>query len=162
MSSQSVADLLGESLAHDPYGEDLAGEDLHAGYIPERSVVHIPQLQLGDGLAGPPNDQPLQIFRDNRVIATDELGMQGPFHLSTSAVARHRAGRMFPLNYEWDDALDQTLPGRVPAQDVLRPSVLSPGEQPAWHDGVPPVEVLPAAHTVYFTATPQVGWQGYG
>lgn len=160
MSTQSVADLIGETLtSHDPYGEDMQGAELYAGFIPDRSVVHIPQMQLGDGLAGPPNDQQLQIQRDNRPIAVDELGMQGPF--MWTKVAHIRAGRMFPLNYEWDDALDQVYPGRVVMEDVLHPSPLSPGQQAAAHDGVPPVEVMRHAHTVFFTATPAVGWEGY-
>lgn len=155
-----MIDLLGETYSsHDPYGEDLVGGDLFAGYIPERVVEHVPQMQLGDGLAGPPNDQALQIFRDNRVIATDELGMQGPF--TGQKLARHRAGRMFPLNYGWGDNLDPSLPGLEVLQDVLVPSKLSPGQQAAAHDGVPPVEVLGSARSVYFTATPQVGWAGY-
>jgi len=159
MSTQSVMDLIGEDLVGDTLGEDRVGPDLYAGYIPERAIVHVPPMQLGDGLAGPINDQPLQIFRDDRPLAVDELGMQGPF--TGPKLARHRAGRQFPLNYEWGDWFDPTLPGRVPTQDTRRPSPLSPGEAASAHDGVPATELIGPARTVYFTATPQVGWDGY-
>lgn len=154
-------DLIGEGGGELGLGEDMVGPDLYAGYIPDRSLVHVPQAQIGDGLAGPINDQPLQIFRDNRVIATDELGMQGPFHLEQGKIARHRAGRTFPLNYDWDTALNRPLTGRPPEQDTRYPSPLSPGQLPGAHDGFMPVEVLPNPNTVFYTASPSVGWEGY-
>ncbi|HET9721122.1 MAG TPA: hypothetical protein VFP55_13660 [Solirubrobacteraceae bacterium] len=159
MSTQTVMDLLGENVAGGGLGEDMTGADLYAGYIPERALLHIPPVQLGDGLAGPENDQPLQIFRDTRPLAVDELGMQGPFQ--DPKLARHRAGRQFPLNDQWNAGLDQTLPGRVPTQDSLHPSPLYPGQDPDYYPGVPPTEVLASPRTVFFTATPQVGWEGY-
>lgn len=161
MQTESVADLLGERYTtEDPYGEDLNGPDLQAGWIPDRSLVYVPPVQLGDGLAGPENDQALQIFRDNRVIATDELGRQGPF-ADGPKLARHRAGRNFPLNLEWGAFFDTSLPGLAPEQDALVPSPLYWGQDPDAHDGVPPVEVLPGAKTVFYTASPNVGWTGY-
>lgn len=160
MSTQSVHDLIGESGGPLGLGEDMTGS-LTAGYLPDRSIVHIPQMQLGDGLAGPPNDQQLQIFRDNRPIATDELGLQGPFFLPQMAIARHRAGRTFPLNYEWDGGFDPSMLERAPEMDARHLSPLSPGQLPDFHDGVPPVEVLPSPRSVYYTASPNVGWQGY-
>ena len=61
MSTQSVTDLLGENVTE--LGEDMVGPDLYAGYLPDRSLVLIPQTIIGDGLGGPPNDQQLAIFR---------------------------------------------------------------------------------------------------
>lgn len=144
MSTQSVMDLLGEDVVE------------QYGFVPDRSIDHIPMVQLGDGLAGPPNDQPLQIFRDTRPLAVDELGMG---HLGR--VARHRAGRTFPLNYEWGGWFDNTLPGRAPKQDARRMSPLYPGQAPEAHEGVPAPEVIRNPRTVMFTATPQVGWEGW-
>jgi hypothetical protein len=161
VSSQSVADLLGEDLSHDELGQDLVGASLIAGYIPERAIAHVPAMQLGDGLAGPPNDQQLYIGRDDRPLAVDELGRQGPFLLKMGTLARHRAGRSFPLNYEWGAGIDQTNPGRVPEQDTRTNSPLNPGELPEAHAGVPAAEVLRSARTVFFTTTPQVGWEGW-
>lgn len=160
MSAQTVRDLIGEDLRSDPLGEDMAGS-LTAGYIPGRDVRYLPPVQLGDGLAGPPNQQQLKIYRDARPIATDELGMQGPFYLRIGAIARHRAGRSFPLNYQWGAGLDPTLPGRVPTQESRELSPFGPGMLPDTHAGVAPVELTPTARTVYYTATPMVGWQGY-
>lgn len=160
MSCQNVYDLLGEDYTHDELGEDLQG-GLISGYIPDHSVVHFVPTQIGDGLAGPPNQQDLVIFRDDRPIATDELGMQGPWNLDIGKVARHRAGRQFPLNEGWNAGLDDTNPGLVPQQDALLPSVFDPSQSPEWYVGDPPAELGPTARTVYFTATPQVGWTGY-
>ena len=144
MSTQSVYDLLGEDVVED------------YGFIPERPVLVFSETQIGDGLAGPDNDQPLQIFRDNRPLAVDELGMG-----RISKLARHRAGRSVPLNLDWGAGLDMTLPGRVPRQDVRRASPLYPGQDPAAHEGIHPPEVIAAPDTVYYTATPQVGWTGW-
>lgn len=158
-----MAELLGEDLANYPLGEDLAGPDLIDGWIPGRSIEFIPPMQLGDGLAGPPNDQQFQIYRDNRPIPADSVGMLvggGPSHLGI--VARHRAGRQFPLNYEWNAGLDQGFPGMLPQQDALYPSPLYWGQAPGAHDGVPPTELLPPTRTVFYTASPRVGWAGYG
>lgn len=160
MSTQTVTDLLGESFAADELGEDQQG-GLISGYIPDHSLTYIPQTIMGDGLAGPPNDQQLQIYRDDRPIATDELGMQGPFVLDQGRLARHRAGREFPLNMEWNAGIDDTNPGLVPQQDALLPSVFDPSQSPSWYVGDPPAELTPTARSVYFTATPTVGWDGY-
>ncbi|HWD76349.1 MAG TPA: hypothetical protein VG371_14505 [Solirubrobacteraceae bacterium] len=161
MSTQSVIDLLGEDLAGGSLGENLITDDLIAGYIPERAVVYQPPMQLGDGLAGPLNDQQLYIGRDDRPIATDELGMQGPFMLSIGAIARHRAGRSFPLNLDWNEGLDDTLPGLIPEDAGYRAAPLSPGGLPGAHDGVPAVELVENPRTVFYTASPSVGWAGY-
>lgn len=158
MSTESVMDLIGEGGGELGLGEDMNGPDLYAGYIPDHSILHMPQAQIGDGLAGPPNEQHLQIFRDNRVIATDELGMQGPF--TWEKLARHRAGRTFPLNYEWDTALARPLTGMVPEQDARYPSPIDPSEYEL-KDGFTPTEVLPNPSTVFYTASPDVGWPGY-
>lgn len=137
---------------------DLIGEDVveEYGFVPDRSVQVFVPLQIGDGLAGPPNDQPLQVFRDTRPLAVDELGMG---HLGK--VARHRAGRSLPLNYDWGGWFDTSLPGRAPTQDSRELSPLSPGQLPAAHEGVHPPEVIRNPRTVLYTATPQVGWEGY-
>jgi hypothetical protein len=161
MSGQSIASLLGEDLNADALGlgEDRDGHSLIAGYRVDRSIIHVPLAQLGDGLAGPPNDQPLQIFRDDRPIATDELGQQGPF--MWEKLARHRAGRAFPLNFEWNAGIDQHLPGRAPVEDHRTMSPWYWGQEPDAHDGMLPPEVLPNPHTVFYTASPNVGWAGY-
>lgn len=137
---------------------DLLGEDVvvEYGYVPERSVAFVPLVQIGDGLAGPPNDQPLQIFRDTRPLAVDELGMG---HLGK--VARHRAGRAFPLNDSFDSGLDHTLPGRAPEQDMLRSRSFGPAQDPGLHAGVLAPEVVTNPRTVYWTATPDAGWDGW-
>ena len=141
MSTQSVLDLIGDE-----------GYD----FVPNRSVVVMPPVQLGDGLAGPENDQALQIFRDDRPLAVDELGMG---HLGK--LARHRAGRYLPLNYEYGAWFDNSLPGRPPVEDHRTPSPLYWGQSPEAHDGVPATEVIRNPRTVFFTATPQVGWEGW-
>lgn len=158
----SVEQLSSEGPGPIGLGENLTGDDLYAGYIPDRSLLFSPQTVIGDGLAGPVNDQPLQIFRDNRVIATDELGMQGPFHLEQGKLARHRAGRMFPLNYDWVDSSQQGLTGLVPEQDARQLSPLEfPGEYPEAHSGFMPVEVIGNPTTVFYTVSPDVGFEGY-
>lgn len=161
MSYQSVSDLLGENLSDGlGLGEDMTG-NLISGYIPERTVEFSPLTQIGDGLAGAPNEQHLQIFRDDRPIATDELGVNGPFVIEWRKLAHHSAGRSFPLNYGWTAGLDQTNPGLLPRNpdSSLYPSPLYWGQDPDSFGGMAPVEVLPAAHTVYYTASPNVGWQ---
>jgi hypothetical protein len=144
MSTQSVADLVGEEVVQD------------YGFIPARDVVVIPPLQLGDGLAGPENDQPLQIFRDTRPLSVDELGAG---HLGK--LARHRAGRYMPYNLTWGAWFDPHLPGRPPEQDALHPSPLYPGQDPAAHEGVPATEVVRNPRTIFYTASPEVGWEGW-
>lgn len=159
---QSIGYLLGEDLDTDPLGADLAGASLISGYIPERSLVIVPPVQIGDGLAGPVNDQQLVIARDNRPLAVDELGKQGPFQLEIGKYARHRAGRQFPLNYQFGAGLDPSLPnGDVPLQDQLGPSVFGPQQDPENFEGFQPAEILPATRTVFNTASPNVGWSGY-
>lgn len=144
MSTDSVYGLLGEDVVED------------YGYVPERSVVFVPQLVIGDPAAGPENDQPLQIFRDTRPLAVDELGMG---HLGK--LARRAEGRTMPLNDDWGDWFDPSLPGRAPRQDTLHPSVFGPGQNPDSYDGVSPPQLIRNPHTVYYTATPQVGWEGW-
>jgi hypothetical protein len=162
MSLQNVRDLIGEDLTGDALGQDMAGPDLTAGYIPNHSVLFIPKTVIGDPVAGPPSDQPLQIFRDNRPIATDELGMEGPWILESKKHSHRAAGRTFPLNYDWIGPFEfERTYGMVPEQDTLHPSVITPDNTPSAHDGVPPVELLENPHTVYFTASPAVGWAGY-
>lgn len=162
--TQTITDLLGENItAADPYGEDLCDEqNLIAGWITPRSVAYMPQVQIGPGLVGPVNEQQLQIYRDDRPIATDELGMQGPFRLMIGKYGRQPAGRTFPLNIDgWNAGLDQGMPGLVPVQDVLQLSPFGPDQDPGWYDGNPAPEVLPGARTVFYTASPEVGWEGY-
>lgn len=158
MSTQSVADLIGEGPGDSGLGEDLAGEDLTTGYIPGRGVDYVPLVQLGDGLAGPPNEQQFVIYRDNRVIPADELGRQGPFILKQGTVARHRAGRSFPLNDEWNAGLDLGMVERVPEQDVRSMSPFGPDQEPSWYAGVPGPEILPATFSVPYTLSPAVGY----
>lgn len=158
---QSVADLIGEPLPAGSLGVDQDDPTLIAGYIPGRTVDYLPPTQIGDGLAGPPNQQILYIGRDNRPLAVDELGMQGPFVLPWTAVARHRAGRSFPLNPDWDHGIDLGAAERASIQDARVLSPFTPGMLPQDHAGVPPVELTPNARTVYYTASPDVGWQGY-
>lgn len=160
MSTQTVTDLIAEdTTANMGLGEDSAGPDLYAGYIPERTVEYMPQLQLGDGLAGPPNQQQLVIYRESRPIATDELGMQGPFSFPQAAIARHRAGRTVPLNYEFGPAgLDPGNVERAPTMDGLVPTPLSPDQLPDWHAGVMAPEILPPTYTVPYTFSPDVGY----
>jgi hypothetical protein len=160
----TIAQLLGEPLTTaDPYGQDLCGPDLYAGYIPGRGVEYIPQVTMGDGLAGPLNIQQLQIQRDDRPIAVDELGRQGPFQLAQGMIARIRAGHEFPLNYEYGPAaLDNGMVERVPEQDAQTFAPYGPDQSAAWgYDGTYPPEVLPSARTVFYTASPNVGWDGY-
>jgi len=158
----SIEDLIGGAGGPLGLGEDQTGPDLTEGYIPDRSILLFVPTQLGDGLAGPVNEQNLEIYRDNRVIAADELGMQGPWNLEIGKFARHRAGRNFPLNYDWIDDSQVALPGLVPEQDARIPSPLQdPGEYPIDHAGFTPVEVITNPTTVFYTASPDVGWEGY-
>jgi len=157
--AQSITDLLGEQLEPGSLGENLNGEDLTAGYIPERSFDFIPELQIGPPLIGPVNDQLLQIWRDDRPIATDELGMQGPF--TWHKLAARSAGRTVPLNDEWGPAnLDPGMPGLLPTgpNDSRFPSPLYWGQDPPAHRGYDAPAVVANPWTVYYTATPQVGW----
>ena len=141
----------------------LTGGPPRGGGMPHlRTIKYVPQAQIGDGLAGPPNDQSLEIFRDTRPIATDELeGL--PFHISK--VARHRAGRTFPLNFGYGAWFDNHFPGQLAdlnyrnARNSRGPSPLYPGQNPASHQGVAAAEVIPGVNTVYYTATPEVGWE---
>lgn len=160
-AAQSVADLIGEPLPAGSLGVDQDDPGLIAGYIPERNIDYLPPTQIGDGLAGPDNVQLLFIGRDRRPLAVDELGMQGPFVLMWTAIARHRAGRSFPYQDDFSDGIDLGAAERAPIQDALRPAVFTPGMLPPAHAGEQPVELTPNARTVYYTASPDVGWDGY-
>ena len=50
--AQTIADLLGEDLENYPLGEDRAGDDLTAGYIPGHGIEYQPLTVLGDPVAG--------------------------------------------------------------------------------------------------------------
>lgn len=148
MAYQNVADLIGESAS------------LQNDELPAHVIDYIPPVQLGDGLAGPANDQQFAIYRDTRPIQADELqDLTSPTpHLGI--VARHRAGRSFPLNYTWGPAgFDFTLPGMVPLQNHRRMSPLSPGGLPRAHDGFKAPEVLKPRRTIFYTSTKHVGWR---
>lgn len=161
MNAQDITDLLGEDFSTNSLGEDMTGADLTAGWLPDKSIVHVPLTVIGDPVAGPPSDQPLQINRDDRPIATDELGMEGPFVIQWKKESHRAAGRTFPLNYDYGAGLDPENPGLAPEQDTLRPSVIGPGNTPEAHDGVPPIELVGSPRTVLYTANPAVGWDGY-
>jgi hypothetical protein len=137
---------------------ELLGEEHYQAYdvLPDTGLVFIPLLQLGDGLAGPENDQPLQILRDDRPLAVDELGKG---HLGK--LARHRAGRAMPLNMTWNAGVDQSMYERPPEQDARHPSGFGPGQNPAVHQGVPAPELVGNPRTILYTATPEVGWEGW-
>ena len=126
--------------------------------LPDRGIVHQPTIVIGDGVAGAPNSQPFQIFRDERPIAADEL--QGlPYH--QSKLARHP--RDLPLNPGWGPAgIDpmQPLPG-LPLQQGQRPGPFGPQQNPALKAGVAAPEVLANPRTVLYTGTGDVGWQGW-
>lgn len=115
--------------------------------------------QIGDGLAGPRNIQHLQIQRDAIPIAADELAFQRS--LGMEVIARHRAGRYFFINPDFQvggPGLDGSLPG-LPLQGGLPgPSPMSPLQRGAGRTGTRGAQVIPPARTVYYTATPQVGY----
>ena len=161
--SLTISDLIGETLTSaEPYGENGTSDELTAGYVPEQIVDFVPQTVIGPPVIGPLEDQQFVIYRDVRPIAADELGQQGPWVMLSRAIARRAAGRTFPFNLEFGPAgLDTTFPGRPPTQDTLHPSPLSPLQEPQAHVGLPPVEVLGPVETIYYTASPNVGWAGY-
>lgn len=158
MSAITIEELIGESGGSTGFGENLSGPDLSTGYLPERNVEFVPLTMLGPPLVGPPNEQLFEIYRDRRPIPADEIGMQGPF--MWRKIASHSAGRVFPLNLEWNAGIDQSLPGRpaTTPQDSRWPTPLGPGQLPHAHAGFAPVEIVDSPWTVYYTASPNVGW----
>ena len=147
-SEQSISALLGQQV-DDRYSIARVGR---------RNDHPLAPTQIGDGLAGPRNVQHLVIFRDARPIATDELAFQRS--LGMEVIARHRAGRYFFLNPNMQvggAGLDAELPG-LPLQGGQSPSPLSPLQRGQSTSGIRPTEVLAPAQTVYYTATPQVGY----
>lgn len=119
--------------------------------------VAVPTI-IGDGNAGPPNRQGIQIQRDALPIAADELAFQRS--LGMEVRARHAAGRYFHQNGDFTAAgagLADRLPG-LPLQAGQKPSVLGPTQLAGNFTGIRPVSVLPPAQTVLYTATPQVGY----
>ena len=119
--------------------------------------VQVP-TQIGDGLAGPRSVQRLNIYRDALPIAADELAFQKS--LGMEVIARRAAGRYFFLNPDFTvggPGLDAALPG-LPLQAGQMPSPLGPLQLGVDRRGLPPPEVLPPAQTVYYTASPYVGY----
>lgn len=142
-------------------GSNMQGT-LPDGYLQPYSVEFAAPTVIGPPTVGPDNQQQLEIYRDNRVIPADELGMQGPFLLRQGAIAKRPEGRRFPLNIEYGPAgLDTSLPGLVPIEMAAILAPFSPGQLPASQPGVSAPEVIGPVQTIYWTATPQVGWQGY-
>lgn len=155
----TIDQLIGEGPGPDGLGENLTGGDLINGFIPERDVEFVPLTIIGPPHVGAPNEQLFEIYRDNRPIPADEIGMQGPF--TWKKVASHSAGRVFPLNENFGPiGIDRTFPGRVPTgpSDSRYPSPFNPGMLPATHAGFSPVEIVDNPWTVYYTASPNVGW----
>ena len=147
-TDQSVTALLGQQV-DDRYSIAPVGR---------RNDVKVNPSQIGDGLAGPRNVQHLVIYRDPRPIAADELAFQRS--LGMEVIARHRPGRYFFLTPEFQvggSGLDGSFPG-MPLQAGQAPSPLSPLQRGARTAGIRPQEVLAPAQTVYYTATPQVGY----
>lgn len=157
-----IAQLTGADLGGElGLGENLTGH-LTTGYLPDKTVLFAAPTVIGDPAAGPENEQQLVIYRDTRPIAADELGVQGPFLLRQGAIARRKEGRRFPLNLDWGGGLAHHPPDvDQPLQDTRRLSPFSPGQLPDAHQGVASPELTPTARTVWWTATPQVGWDGY-
>ena len=147
--SDVIAQLLGESFTPDmPFGENMSG-DLIAGYSQGETIEFVPETQLGNGVQGPPQQQDLQIWRDNRPLAVDELGMEGPWVIPWVKTAKPSEGKTFPLNYEFGTRFDKTNPGRPAGDQTL---VMSPFPTVTWADGAETVEVLPDSEGVYSTA----------
>lgn len=122
--------------------------------------VAIPTV-IGDGLAGPRNVQHLQIFRDALPIAADELAFQRS--LGMEVIARHRAGRYFienPTFTAGGAGLDPGLPGMPLVAGLPGATPFSKVNRGYGQAGVRGAQVLPPARTVYYTATPQVGYYG--
>ena len=141
--------------------EALIGGEVEQLYDipPDNAPRVLPVTQLGDGLAGPRNVQHLVIYRDARPIAADELAFQAS--LGMQVIARHRAGRRWLMNPDMvvgGPGLSAELPG-LPLQSGLPgPGPWSPGQLAHAHGGIKPAEVVPPAQTVYFTASPQAGY----
>jgi len=145
-------------MATDQLIATLVGEQAAAWQIPPSVArdIAVPS-QIGDGLAGPRNVQHLMIARDAIPIAADELAYQRS--LGMEVTARHRAGRYFFLRPEMQvggPGLSPELPG-LPLQPGL-PGPRRPQIPATQYHGIPPTQVLPPAQTVYYTATPQVGY----
>lgn len=147
-SDQTIQQLVAQSQAFD---------DAYNIGASDRIRVAVPTI-IGDGNAGPPNRQGIQIQRDAIPIAADELAFQRS--LGMEVRARHAAGRYFHQNGDFTAAgagLADRLPG-LPLQAGQKPSVLGPTQLAGNFRGIRPVSVLPPAQTVYYTATPQVGY----
>ena len=148
MASDAIVEALGGQAVDDLYNVPPSNA---------KRVLH--PTQIGDGLAGPRNVQHLQIFRDALPIAADQLAFQAA--LGMEVTARHRAGRYFLLNPDMTAGgagLDASLPGLPLHAGLPGPTPFSPGQLSAWHHGIRPAEVLAPAQTVYYTATPDVGY----
>jgi hypothetical protein len=129
--------------------------------IPVSNLINVqPPTQIGDGLAGPRNRQQLMIYRDTRPIAADELAYQAS--LGMEVIARHRAGRYFFLSPEFTpggSGLANRLPGLPLEGGLPGPrQINTPGMQARAHNRNRGPRVLRPAQTVYFTATPYVGY----
>ena len=147
----TIQELLGEQFTPAmPYGENMSG-DLVNGYTAGEAIDFVPATTLGNGVQGPPQQQDLQIWRDNRPLAVDELGMEGPWVLPWVMVSHPDAGKTFPLNLDWGMRFDRGMPGLVPQEEPG--GLLSPFPVVTWASTPSVVEVLPTSgDVVYSTA----------
>jgi hypothetical protein len=150
-SSNDLAMLIGESFTPDmPFGENMEG-DLINGYVVGESIDFVPAVELGNGVLGPPQQQDLVIWRDNRPLAVDELGMEGPWVIPWVKVSQPVEGKTFSLNYEFGGQFDKTMPGLNPEEEPG--GLLSPFPAVTFLTAPATVEVLPTtSETIYSTA----------
>lgn len=110
--ADTLSMLTGADQTVSPYGSNMSDPArLDDGYVPGEAIHFVPGVELGDGVQGPPQDQDLVIWRDNRPLAVDELGQEGPFVLPWVKVSHPVEGKSFPLNLAYGGQFDRALPG---------------------------------------------------
>lgn len=140
----------------------LIGTDSDPNVVaPSRAIDAQHPTIIGPGLSGPRNAQQLTVQRDTRPLAFDELAFQRS--LGMEVFARNPAGRymVFYENTAAGGGLSSRLPG-LPLQQGQRPSPVGPAQLAGNFGGIQAPVVLPAARTVYYTASPGVGYGVYG
>jgi hypothetical protein len=131
-------------------GTDTAGR---YGSSLERPALVEPPVVIGNGDSGPRSINRFVVWEDPLPIPANELAYQAS--LGMPVTGRKAAGRYMPLNNDFAQDLDSSFP-----PDQFGPGRPGPAmpQQPWIERGVQGAQVIPAARTVYNTASVNVGY----